>query len=151
MDDNAMHVLKKLHTAAIDARNGYQEGLKDSQGRGLSGLFSQMIDLHGQNADALERVLVESGARADDQGSFMSVVHEAIMKMRALFGGLGEGVLPGLIDGEERNLARYDEGLQALAPGPSSTRNLVSLQRERLSAKVAELKTERQEAKASPG
>jgi hypothetical protein len=48
MQEAAIEALKKLHTAAIDARNGYQEALDDAKGQGLSGLFAEMVDLHAK-------------------------------------------------------------------------------------------------------
>ena len=99
--------LKSLHTAAIDARNGYQEALKDAEGKGLTPLFQDMIQLHDTNAEELAEVLNESGEKPDNKGSFMTTVHKTIMSVRSLFDGLGESVLPGLIDGEERNAKHY--------------------------------------------
>ncbi len=149
MEANVIHHLKKLHTAAVDARNGYREGLKDAEGKGLSGLFAQMGTLHNQHAEALEQALVAAGETPDEKGSFMTVVHEAIMNIRALFGGLGESVLPGLIDGEKRNLAKYDDALEELSQTPSPERTLLTLQRERLAATIAAMKSERDEVRAS--
>jgi uncharacterized protein (TIGR02284 family) len=148
MENNIIHALKELHTAAIDARNGYQEALDDAKGRGLSPLFARMIALHAQNADELRQALIGAGELADGTGSFMSAVHEAIMDIRSLFGGLGESVLPGLIDGEKRNIARYDEALKATWQVASPVRDLLAAQRERLAVKVAAMKAEREDLKA---
>lgn len=135
METQTLDELKKLHTAAIDARNGYEEALEDAEGRGLTQLFRQMISLHTTNADELARALTSAGEQADDDGSFMSTVHRAIMGIRGLFGGLDASVLPGLIDGEKRNLKRYDE---ALASAPTQD-PLLRSQRERIAAKVQEM------------
>jgi uncharacterized protein (TIGR02284 family) len=149
MDSNVIHALKKLHTAAIDARHGYEEALEDAKGRGLSGLFAELIELHAGNAEELRQALVSAGEQPDEGGSFMSVVHEAIMRIRSLFGGLGESVLPGLIDGEQRNVAKYDEALNEVAEFPSPERSMLATQRDRLEAKVAAMKSERDESKAA--
>jgi uncharacterized protein (TIGR02284 family) len=149
MKNNSIQTLKELHTAAIDARNGYQEAVEDAKGRGLSGLFARMVALHGQNAEELRQALVGAGEKADGAGSFMSKVHEAIISIRSLFGGLGESVLPGLIDGENRNISRYDEALQGAAQPASPFRDLLSAQRDRLAVRVAAMKAEREEVKAT--
>jgi uncharacterized protein (TIGR02284 family) len=110
MDTTTDH-LKSLHTMAIDARNGYQAAQKDAEGHGLTPMFNEMISLHTANASELGALLAKAGATADSDGSFMSVVHRAIMDVRSMFGGLDKSVLPGLIDGETRNLASYDEAM----------------------------------------
>jgi uncharacterized protein (TIGR02284 family) len=104
--------LAGLHTAAIDARNGYREALKEAEGKGLSSLFTELVSLHEKQATELANILLKRGRTPDKDGSFMSLVHEAIMDVRGLFGGLGKSVLPGLIDGEKRNVAKYDEALK---------------------------------------
>ncbi|MFO1166627.1 MAG: hypothetical protein U1E19_00675 [Rhodoblastus sp.] len=55
----------------------------------------------------------------DESSSFLSVVHRTIFVGgigRSIDFGLDESVLLGLIDGEERIAARYDEALKAGPP-----------------------------------
>lgn len=118
MDKDTLDQLKSLHTAAIDARNGYQEALEDAEGHGCSSLFRDMIALHEGNARALAAELTKAGETPDDSGSFMSVVHRTIMNVRSLFNGLDESVLPGLIDGEKRNVSKYDDALRIVTVPP---------------------------------
>jgi uncharacterized protein (TIGR02284 family) len=136
MDDDVPEQLKSLHTHAIDARHGYEEALDDAEGHGLTSLFREMIALHKSNADELSTYLVRSGVRVNDDGSFMTVVHRSIMKIRSLFDGLGESVLPGLIDGEERNRSTYDKALQ-MQTLPADLRHLLTAQRGRIDAAIA--------------
>jgi hypothetical protein len=44
--NEALDYLNSLHTGAIDARNGYQEALKDAVGKGMTPLFRNMMALH---------------------------------------------------------------------------------------------------------
>jgi uncharacterized protein (TIGR02284 family) len=111
MEHDIADHLKSLHTAAVDARNGYDEALRDADVGDLDFLFREMISLHAKHADALALQLRKRGEVADEDGSFMSNIHRAIMDIRSLFGGLDQSVLPGLIDGEERNLSRYNKAL----------------------------------------
>jgi uncharacterized protein (TIGR02284 family) len=148
LDQPWLDHLKSLHTAAIDARNGYQEALKDAEGQGMTPLFRELIALHEGHAAALARQLAASGETPDDKGSFMTTVHKAIMDIRSLFNGLGESVLPGLIDGEKRNVSKYDT---ALRDGGSS-RELATLltgQRSALVRKIAELEARQAASKSS--
>ncbi|PPQ29296.1 hypothetical protein CCR94_15875 [Rhodoblastus sphagnicola] len=60
-----------LHTSLIDACSGYEEGVKDAHGKGVTPLFSQMVALHGQDASAVAQQLKRLGASVDDDGSLM--------------------------------------------------------------------------------
>jgi uncharacterized protein (TIGR02284 family) len=112
LDSDTIDHLKLLHTSAIDAQNGYQEALEDAEGKGMTPLFRDMIALHEGNAAELARALTKANEIPDEKGSFMTVVHKTIMDVRSLFNGLDESVLPGLIDGEKRNVSKYDDALK---------------------------------------
>jgi len=131
MEADVIDDFKTLHTNAIDARHGYEEALHDAEGRGMTPLFRDMIALHNTNADELADVLIRGGAAADESGSFMSAVHRTVISIRALFGGLDSSVLPGLIDGETRNVKRYEKALDQPALDPAN-RALLETQRRRL-------------------
>lgn len=146
MQHETLDRLKSLHTGAIDARNGYDEALQDAEGHGLTGLFQSMIKLHETNASELAAVLHTAGEASDDNGSFMTTVHRAIMSIRSLFGGLDQSVLPGLIDGEHRNMSHYDEALRLPGLEPSAE-HMLTIQRAHLADAVASM--ERSEAVAS--
>lgn len=146
MNSEMIGHLKTLHTSAIDARNGYQEALKDAEGKGMSPLFSDMIALHETNARELARELTKANEIPDDNGSFMTVVHKTIMDVRSLFNGLDESVLPGLIDGEKRNVAKYDDAFNDAKASPAIA-TLLSTQRDRIAHKIANM--EMQKAAAS--
>jgi uncharacterized protein (TIGR02284 family) len=145
MDNDVLDHLKSLHTAAIDARNGYEEALRDADRHSLTGLFHKMISLHSGNAAELEQQLIMSGEKTDDKGSYMSVIHRTIMSVRSLFDALDESVLPGLIDGEKRNIKHYDEAL-ALPTIEASVCNLLVTQRERINEALAAMKEEKEHA-----
>jgi uncharacterized protein (TIGR02284 family) len=130
--------LKSLHTMSIDARNGYQAALKDAEGHGLTSVFNEMSSMHGTNASQIAAELAKAGENPDDGGSFMSVVHRAIMDVRSLFNGLDRSVLPGLIDGETRNLSSYDEAL-AMQGLPPTVASVLAPGRARISAAIQTL------------
>jgi uncharacterized protein (TIGR02284 family) len=132
--------LKSLHTAAIDARNGYTEALDDADGKGMSPLFSDMIALHSLNADELKHALQKLGEETDDSGSFMTNVHRTIVSIRALFNGLDNSVLPGLIDGEQRNLGHYNDVLNASDAPDDVTKTLVA-ERGRIETAILRMRT----------
>ena len=136
MADHIEH-LKSLHTTVIDARNGYEEALKDAEGKGLAPLFRDMMALHQSHADALAADLTRHGERVSDSGSFLSIIHRTVISVRSLFGGLDKSILPGLIDGEERVLSYYDEAISDCPPAEQAE---LTRQRQALQAKINEMK-----------
>ncbi len=64
MDRQILDHLKSLHTAAIDARNGYREALEDAEGKGMTPLFRDMIALHERHAAALAGELAAASGKA---------------------------------------------------------------------------------------
>jgi len=132
--------LKSLHTSAIDSRNGYQEALKDDAGGKMVSVFHDMMTLHDDNAAELAHELVKANELPDEDGSFMSVVHKTIMDVRSMFNGLDESVLPGLIDGEKRNVLKYDDALEA-AGVPANVLTLLTQQRESLLQKINQMQS----------
>jgi uncharacterized protein (TIGR02284 family) len=139
MPETVVSSLESLYTSSIDARRGYEEALKDAEGRGLTPLFRDMIAVHRQNGDELAASLRAQDKKVDDDGSLMSTVHRAIMSFRSLFNGLDESVLPGLIDGEERNVSHYNEALKEDQLSPETAAMLVQ-QRDRLDAAILRMK-----------
>jgi uncharacterized protein (TIGR02284 family) len=130
--------LKSLHTRANDALHGYGEAMEQAEGHGMTPLFKDMIAIHTRNSDELAMDLRGMGERASDDGSFMSTVHRTIMDVRSFFGGLGQSVLPGLIDGEKRNVDSYNEVLKTLDL-PVRLRERLVQQRVRLESSVSDM------------
>ena len=132
--------MKSLHTTIVDARNGYEEALKEAEGKGLTPLFREMIALHDSHADALAADLTRHGEKVDDKGSFLSTIHRTVISIRSLFGGLDESILRGLIDGEERVVGYYDEALTDCPPAETAT---LAKQRAALQAKITQMKAQK--------
>ena len=142
MSNDIVEHLKSLHTSAIDARNGYEEALKGADGQGMTPLFREMMALHQRHADELASELRDADEVPDEKGSFMTVIHETIMDVRSMFNGLDESVLPGLIDGEKRNAAKYDDALKADGTTASVLERL-SGQREDILQKIAGMEAQK--------
>ncbi|MGQ0672075.1 MAG: ferritin-like domain-containing protein [Hyphomicrobium sp.] len=134
-----IEALKSLHTILIDSRNGYDEAVKDAEGKGLTPLFREMRELRSRHADEVTRYLTAAGQAADPSGSFMSSVHRAVISVRAALTGLGDSVLPGLIDGEERIISAYDDTTKLLTPGSDMHQTLLE-QRQTVADKIADMR-----------
>jgi uncharacterized protein (TIGR02284 family) len=139
MSHGFLEDLRSLHTAAIDARSGYEEARDDAEDRDTRPLFQAMITLHTKNADDLSHVLQRSGAPVGEDGSFMAAVNRTAMSVRSMLGRLGESIVPALIEAETHNLARYDHVLKS-ADLPADVREVLVKNRERLEEAVASLR-----------
>jgi len=149
LDADILNHLKSLHMSSVDARNGYQEALEDADGKGMTPLFRDMIALHEANASELGRLLVKANEIPDEKGSFMTMVHKTIMDIRSLFNGLDESVLPGLIDGENRNISKYDDILKD-AKLPADIATVLAAQRDKIMQKVTQMEARKSAAVRAP-
>lgn len=132
--------LKSLHTMLIDSRNGYDEAVKQSDGKSLTPLFREMITLRDKAAGALAIQLTALGENPDADGSFMSTVHRTVIDVRSYLTGLDESILPSLISGEERIIEKYDDAINESSPANPEYAVLVA-QRDELRAKVNEMQS----------
>jgi uncharacterized protein (TIGR02284 family) len=112
MTDNT-EKLMSLHTMLVDSRNGYDEALHDAEGKGLTPLFKELIAMRDREISDVATLIQCAGLVADPSGTFMSTVHRTVISIRSMLTGLGDNILPGLIDGEERVLKGYDEAISA--------------------------------------
>ena len=130
MSSPEIDTLRRLHTDAVDAMNGYDEAIRDADNHSWVTVFEEMGAFHRGAASDLATELGRLGERPSEDGSFMSTVHRSIMKLRSLVGGLDRSVLSGVIDGEERNLARYDEAIESGGLQTSSLAIVAKLRRD---------------------
>ena len=134
----ATDALKNLQTALIDARNGYDEAIKDAESPDLSKFFQEMSDLHRRHLEGIRRALLAEGADPQNDGSFMSAVHTGVIAVRSSITGLA-GAMPAFAGGEERLLKSYDEALNGETRG--EVKQMLSKQMSDLQMKIGEMKT----------
>ena len=102
------------HIALIDAVHGYDVMLEKAEPEIKSVLHKTRQETERQ-AEELAGFLVAEGRHPSDDGSFMSTVHEGVVRTRALFTDLDEDVLPAVSDGERRIVSSYDDAIETLA------------------------------------
>jgi uncharacterized protein (TIGR02284 family) len=105
--------LKSLHTQLVDSLEGYQAALEELKDPKVSALVSGMVTMRSSHHRQLDRCLHAMGEQPDESGSFMSNVHRTIIKIRSVFTGVDENIIPGLIDGDSRILEQYRETIRA--------------------------------------
>lgn len=127
--------LKNLHTILIDSRHGYEEALEDAGGRGLTGLFRDMIAMRTKDIAETSALIAARGGEAHSTGSIMTTVNKFIISIRSLFGDLDERILSGLINGERRIVTYYDDALQTSET--ATERETLERQRTKVQAVIA--------------
>ena len=110
MSDNRS--LAALHTALVDACNGYDEAIRDAQKPDLKAIFERVKTLHQKAHSELHGALRARGLSPDDSGSFMSAVHKTVISVRSAVAGLDDGSLSSFASGEERIVQDYDRAIE---------------------------------------
>jgi hypothetical protein len=135
MSDNNIEYIKSLYFAAINACADYTDGLPAAECRSLSPLFRDMIVIHTGNAIELKQFARNAACLCD--GKLSSGEHcDRSFDIAALFGGLDDRVVPGLIAREQDNIRNYDQILNQYNLS-SGLRELLQTQRDRLSKRMA--------------
>jgi len=106
MADNGS--LASLHTALIDASNGYDEAIRDADQPELKAIFGRLKLAHEKAHAELHHLLLARGLKPDDGGSFMSTVHKTIISVRSAVTGLNDEALSAFAEGEERIVEDYN-------------------------------------------
>ncbi len=144
----ANHSLASLHTAIVDARNGYEEAIRRAELPVLKTIFQRLKALH-ENAHAeLHEALLARGFTPDESGSFMSTVHKTVISVRSAVTGLDDESLSAFASGEDRIIADYDKAIEDNA-GDETLLALLERQEARLKSAISDMKATATAAKAA--
>jgi uncharacterized protein (TIGR02284 family) len=135
----AAESLKKLHTALVDTRAAYELALKDTDDEEVGRICKEMISLRHTDHLELHQSLILAGEVPDENGSFMSVVHETVVGVRAALTGISKKTLPAFVSGEESIVEEYNETLREASEEPNLT-EVLTRQKENLLGKIAEMR-----------
>jgi uncharacterized protein (TIGR02284 family) len=105
--------LISLHTALIDAREGYRKAIEEAESPAIVEQLRSVERLHAAAHARIHGILTARGEAVDDGGSFMGTIHKAVVSVRSATFGLDEGSLGSFASGEENNLEAYDEAIGA--------------------------------------
>jgi uncharacterized protein (TIGR02284 family) len=135
----AVECVKKLHTALVDTRGAYELALKDTEDAEVAGICREMISLRHSDHKQLHQSLILAGEVPDENGSFMSIVHETVIGVRAAISGISKKTLPAFASGEEDIITLYDEAL-AETSSHADISDILTRQRDNLLKKIAAMK-----------
>lgn len=106
--------MKTAREALVDAVHGFEVMLEKAE-PGIRATLADVRDTNQRQADELRSFLASHGRNASDDGSYMSAVHEGVVRTRSLLTGIDETVLPAVADGQRRLVSSYDDALEQLA------------------------------------
>ncbi len=140
--------ISKLHVTLVDAIKGY-DTMSEKAEADLRLAIQPFATIHRRHAAELAAILQDNGLSPDTDGSLMSLVHETVVSVRALFGDLDTDALPSVISGEEAILSDYSEALADVAVAHDrEPEGMHTPLAERLNAHVQELQSLLQQARA---
>ncbi len=103
--------LNELHTALVDAQEGYETAIKDADDETVRRLFERARDTHAEAHADIHEALAARQGEVEGEGSFMGTVHKTVIAVRAAVTGLDEKALGAFAEGEERILKAYDKAI----------------------------------------
>ena len=107
--------------------------------REVAAICREMFSLRHDDHRELHQALILAGQTPDENGSFMSVVHETVIGVRAVITGIGKKTLPAFASGEEDIVKLYDETLREASNDPKLSETLTR-QKNNLLAKIEQMK-----------
>ena len=96
--------LKKLHARLVDTHNGYTTGMEKAERPDIVNFFGKFKSMRESHIAELEGYLRGKGLKPQEDGSWMTYVHEGIMKFRSAIGTLDRDIKDDVIEGEEKVL-----------------------------------------------
>jgi uncharacterized protein (TIGR02284 family) len=136
---NSFHeALAALHTAIVDAREGYLKAIEKADDQTVAATFRETRALHDAAHDDIHAALSAKGATPGDDGSFMGTVHKTVISVRSAVAGLDEGSLASFASGEENILEKYDDAIRD--ERDEGVAAMLRAHRQRLAGRIAEMK-----------
>lgn len=136
-NDNSLPKTVALKTAMDDATEGYEKMLEKAE-PAFKPTVSELLAHHRATSLDIAAVLQDRGIALDPHGSLMGAVHKTVVTVRSLLDDVDEDFIPGIVDGEKRNLEKFDAALTENAADPV-LRATVGKHREELERLVNEL------------
>jgi hypothetical protein len=129
--------LAKVHTRVIDVIAGYEELVERAE-PDLRPLATSMLELHRRHRTELDGLLAGRGHAADDEGSFMSLVQENVIRVRSWVDDMDTDLIPRIRKGEEQLVELYDDAVEASGGRPAE-RGALEAQRAELRGRIADM------------
>ena len=100
----------ELKVAMDDALEGYETMLEKAE-PSFKPTVSGLLAHHRAARADIDALLRERGVNVDDDGSIMGTVHKTVVTLRSIVDDVDRDFIPGILDGENRNLRKYDDAI----------------------------------------
>ena len=127
--------LKKLHARLVDTHNGYATGIEKSERPSVTAFFERFNAMRETHIGELDSYLRSKGLKPHEDGSWMTYIHEGIMKFRSAVGTLDRDIKDDVIEGEQKVLELYDETI-AQVQTLTDARTIIERQKTELQAEI---------------
>ena len=114
----------ELRVAMDDALEGYDKMLEKAE-PSFKPTVSELLAQHNAARRDIDALLRERGTAVDQDGSFMGAVHKTVVTLRSVVDDPDGDWIPGILDGEKRNLRKYDEAIAETAGEPALQASLL--------------------------
>lgn len=111
----AVDALTTLHTRLVDAVTSFARMVETAE-PGFRPVAEQFRSLHARHADVLSRMLSSIGHTAAAGGSYMGMVNEAVISIRALFHQIDADVMDGVRRSEQQVLDAFETAMGLEVP-----------------------------------
>lgn len=135
--DDAFGKTLALKVAMDDAVEGYETMLEKAE-PSFRPTVSALLAQHREASEAIDAQLRDRGVTVDEDGSFMGAVHKTVVTLRSAVDDPDRDWIPGILDGEARNLKKFDEAM-AEAAGDAALHATLRRCRDALAQQVAML------------
>lgn len=107
-----------LKVAMDDALEGYETMLEKAE-PSFKPTVTTLLEKHRSARDDIEALLRARGAEDGKDGSFMGAVHKTVVTVRSMVDDPDGDWIPGILDGEERNLDKFDAAIIEASDDPT--------------------------------
>jgi hypothetical protein len=129
--------LKSLHTELIGARREYEDAIKDSPAGGRGDFVRRLLDMRTKAIGEIRDALAAAGEADPKGGLVMSLVHRAVVGLRAMVPELSADSLP-FVKGEARILLAYNNAIEECRGYPRIA-SVIETQRAEVAGIVAKM------------
>ena len=108
---DAERAVQTLMRRLIDVRNGFEKMVAEAR-EDFEPIAREFRDLHDKHVAELRSALKDEGFDADENGSFMSQVNEAVVAARAYFSEIDDDVMAQVRSGEQHVINAFDDAVR---------------------------------------
>lgn len=137
---DTVDALKTLQARLVDAANGYDEAARLSDKADVRAFLRRLSTEHRDEAATLSHLLLRRGEKPNEDGSWMTLVHDVVVNVRAMISGIDESSFHAVADGERSLRSLVEDALDEMQHDDPDRRVLLDL-RDAFDRRIVDLET----------